>query len=94
MARNEQIRTDLIATGADKAAKEIDKVADAAERLEDSDPTVDVTVDTGDAKAEIDAVADAAAGLTRKDHLIALKAQGDAARAELKQLADQIDGVG
>ena len=90
MARTEQVRTDLVTTGAAKAAGEIDKVADAAERLEKLDPEVEVTADTSQAARAVEALDDDAAALARRDTELILKARADAARAELKQLDDQL----
>lgn len=92
MARDEQVRIDLVAQ--DKASDTIDDVADAVERLEDAKPEVVVTADTDQAERAIGDVVDEARALSRTDAELVLRARADAARAELKALQDELRQTG
>src|SRR4029077_9652267 len=90
MAGNE-VRFDIVA--ADKASKQLDAVADKAEQLEQSDPTVDVKADTKAADHSIDGFADQLDKLTSADQMVVLSLRAGAAQSELSDLATKLATV-
>ena len=89
MAKSEQVRVDLVAE--DKASKDIDKVADKVEDLEDAKVEIPVTADTDQAERAIEGLSDEAMALSRADAQIVLRAKIDQASAELKALRDDLE---
>jgi hypothetical protein len=92
MARDEQIRVDLVAK--DDASKVIGKVADAAAELEKIDPEIVATADVDQAEREIDRLGDDVREIQRADAEIVLRAKVDAAKAELQSLQGELKQVG
>lgn len=87
MAGNE-VRFDVVAS--DKASKILDDVADKAEKVEQSDPTVDVTADTGNADHSIAGFQDQLDKLTGADQIVVMALRAAAAQSELSDLSTKI----
>lgn len=92
MAGRKEINVDI--TAKDAASKPLEKVADLAEKVDKSDPTVDVDADTRTAEREIRDLGETVDKVTDEDRKIVLKAQIDAARAELKTLDGSLRDTG
>lgn len=103
----EKVQVDVELTGADKAEKGLDRVADAAERLEDHDDIrLEADADTDDARRGLDDVATQADELDGRDSTITARLTnetsgpladifGDLDKLETraKEAGDQLDNV-
>jgi hypothetical protein len=83
VAGDEQIRVDI--TASDDASKVIDKVADAAGRLDGKDVEIPVEADAGAALGDLAKVEGQAEALAGKDVEIAIRAQVGDLKAQLAQ---------
>jgi uncharacterized phage infection (PIP) family protein YhgE len=90
----EKVQVDLATTGADKAAADVAKVADAVERLEDADAvTVTAEADTGDATRGLTDVADAVDDLDGTDATVTAEADTETATRGLTDVADAVEAL-
>ena len=87
MAGNE-VRFDVVAS--DKASKILDDVADKAEQVEKSDPTVTVAADTRAADHSVEGFQDQLDKLTGADQIVVMALRAAAAQSELSDLATKI----
>ena len=83
-----EVNFDIVAK--DKASKVLDGVADKAEKVEKSDPTVDVDADARKATHTLDGFADQLDRLTDTDKAVVVALRAGAATAELRDLAGDL----
>ena len=72
------------------ASKVIDPLTKKVDQLEKSDPTVDVSADTGDAVGDVDTFAKKLSKLTTSDQIVLLALKAGQAQSELASLATDI----
>jgi hypothetical protein len=93
MARDLDLRGKVTVDGADKAAKELEDVADSAKKIEGETFKAKVDVDTGDAKSKLDDLAGDVQTLDGKDAQVNVDADTAAATAGLGEVEADVAGL-
>lgn len=88
MSNSERLEIDI--TAKDDASKVVDSLQGKVDKLEKSDPTVDVKADTDHADDDVDSFAKKLSKLSDSDQVVVLALRAGAAQSELQDLATEL----
>lgn len=88
MSNSEQLNIDI--TAKDAASKVVDGLQTKVDKLDKSDPEIDVNADTRGADSDLDALDEQLDKLTNRDKLVVLALRAGAVQTELRDVASQL----